>query len=261
MTPEKADAFSVRLSGVPFKVYYLPETDSTNTRLKKWHLGENPAGIIGALVPGTCLAAGVQTAGRGRLGRQFLSPAGGLYFSLYLASPSPLEAMGVTAPAAAAVCAALWDLGFEGARVKWVNDIYYRDKKVCGILCEYVEGAVICGIGINMMPPEGGYPPEAGPAGALGRADLDRMTLLEAVLKRLALFLRDRAAALDFYRGHQYLKGRDVTVCVGTREVRGRAVDVDGDFRLVLEGEDGRRMAFNSGEVTRVRPERRDHDG
>ncbi len=261
MTPEKADASCVRLSALPYRVLYLPETDSTNTRLKRWRLGEAPEGIEGGLTFGTCLAAGAQTAGRGRLGRRFLSPEGGLYFSLYLAAASPVEAMGITAPAAAAVCAALWDLGFEGALVKWVNDIYYRDKKVCGILCEYVEGAVICGIGINMTAPEGGYPPEAGPAGALGREDLDRMTLLEAVLRRLDAFLGDRAAALAFYRAHQFLSGRDVTVTVGDRQIRGRVKDVDGDFRLILEKEDGSTAALNSGEVTRVRAETKEHDG
>ncbi len=259
MTLEKAGAVSVRLSDVPYSVYYLPVTDSTNTRLKKWRLGEMPPGVFDSLRGGVCLAAGCQTAGRGRLGRQFLSPEGGLYFSLYLDCPSPLEAMGVTAPAAAAVCAALGDLGFEGAMIKWVNDIYYRDKKVCGILCEYVDGAVICGVGINMMPPEGGYPPEAGPAGALGRADLERMTLLRAVLLRMEYFLGDRAAALSFYRAHQYLKGRDVTVAMGRGEICGRVKDIDGDFCLVLRTGDGEDVAVNCGEVKRVRMA--DHEG
>ncbi|MBR4502106.1 MAG: biotin--[Clostridia bacterium] len=259
MTSEKADAVSVRLSGVPYDVYYLPVTDSTNTRLKAWRLGESPPGISGGPVHGVCLAAGCQTAGRGRLGRKFVSPGGGLYFSLYLACASPVEAMGVTAPAAAAVCAALWDLGFEGAMIKWVNDIWYRDRKVCGILCEYVDGAVICGVGINMMPPRGGYPPEAGPAGALGRADLEWTDLLRAVLLRMDAFLKDRSAALDFYRAHQYLRGKSVTVAVGSREKRGTALDVDGEFRLVLRDEDGSIQTLNCGEVTRVRMA--DHEG
>ena len=259
MTAGKADAAGVRLSNMPYDVFYLPVTDSTNTRLKAWRLGETPPGISGELKHGVCLAAGRQTAGRGRLGRQFISPGGGLYFSLYLACASPIEAMGVTAPAAAAVCAALWDLGFEGAMIKWVNDIWYRDRKVCGILCEYVDGAVICGVGINMMPPEGGYPPEAGPAGALGRADLQWADLLRAVLLRMDAYLKDRGAALEFYRAHQYLRGKDVTVAVGSREIRGRALDVDGDFRLVLRDEDGNVLNVNCGEVTRVRI--KEHEG
>ena len=259
MTAEKADAVSVRLSDVPYEVFYLPVTDSTNTRLKAWRRGEALAGISRGLRNGVCLAAGCQTAGRGRLGRSFLSPGGGLYFSLYLTCASPVEAMGVTAPAAAAVCAALWDLGFEGAMIKWVNDIWYRDRKVCGILCEYTDGGVICGVGINMMPPEGGYPPEAGPAGALGRADLEWKDLLRAVLLRLDAFLKDRGAALDFYRAHQYLRGKNVTVAVGSREIHGKALDVDGEFRLALLTEDGNMLALNCGEVTRVRMA--DHEG
>ena len=259
MTAEKADAVSVRLSDVPYNVYFLPETDSTNARLKAWRRGEALPGVPGAPASGVCLAAGRQTAGRGRLGRKFVSPGGGLYFSLCLACASPVEAMGVTAPAAAAVCAALWDLGFDGAMIKWVNDIWYRDRKVCGILCEYVDGAVICGVGVNMMPPEGGYPPEAGPAGALGRADLEWTDLLRAVLLRMDAFLKDPSAALDFYRAHQYLRGKNVTVAVGSREITGTALDVDGEFRLVLRDEDGSVKTLHCGEVTRVRMA--DHEG
>ncbi len=250
----------VDLPDVPYTVYYLPETDSTNTRLKRWRMGEAPDGAEEKLAWGVCLAAGLQTAGRGRLGRRFLSPGGGLYFSLYLEAASPVEAMGVTAPAAAAVCAAFEDLGFEGAQVKWVNDVYYRGGKVCGILCEYVEGGVICGIGVNLMPPEGGWPPEAGPAGALGREDLDRMTLLRAILRRLERFLGDRPSALAFYRAHQYLKGRAVTLSMGDRELCGRVRDVDGEFRLLLSLADGSEAAVNCGEVIRVRAEKTDDE-
>ena len=244
------------LPDVPYAVYYLPETDSTNTRMKQWLRGEAPEGAEGENAVGACLAAGEQTSGRGRLGRRFLSPLGGLYFSLCLRADSPAEAMGITAPAAAAVCAALEDLGFEDVLIKWVNDVYYRGKKVCGILCEYAEGAVVCGIGINLTSPEGGWPPEAGPAGALDRPDLGRMTVLGAVLRRTDMFLRDRAAALEFYRARQFLKGREVTVSLGAEEIRGTAEDVDEEFRLVLSPGDGTVRLLNCGEVIRVRADR-----
>jgi BirA family biotin operon repressor/biotin-[acetyl-CoA-carboxylase] ligase len=113
---------------------------------------------------GTLVLAGGQTAGRGRLGRSFTSPAGkGVYCSVVLRPPLPAaNAQTATIGAAVAVCRAVQMLcGLELA-IKWVNDLYYKGKKVCGILTERVESpknrtvghgetlpAVIIGMGIN----------------------------------------------------------------------------------------------------------------
>jgi BirA family biotin operon repressor/biotin-[acetyl-CoA-carboxylase] ligase len=87
---------------------------------------------------GTLVLAGGQTAGRGRLGRSFASPAGkGVYCSVVLRPPLPAaNAQTATIGAAVAVCRAVRTLcGLELA-IKWVNDLYYKGKKVCGILTE-----------------------------------------------------------------------------------------------------------------------------
>ena len=243
-----------------YRVYYLPETDSTNLRLRAWREGTAPEGVTGALEYGVCLAAGQQTQGRGRLGRSFLSPEGGLYFSLYLRAEDTNEALETTPAAACAVCTALEDLKFQGPGIKWVNDIYLEGKKVCGILCELAGGGVICGIGINLTEPPGGFPPEAGPAGALGRADLEKEELLRRVLEKMAYYTKkeNRAALLEDYRRRQILIGKRVRCQVGSRELRGRVCGVGDDFSLILAGEDGRTERLSSGEVTRVFPDGED---
>ncbi len=245
---------SVRFGDTSFQVCYLPVTDSTNLRLRAWRDGTPPEGMTGDLCYGTCLAAGMQTAGRGRLGRSFLSPESGLYFSLYLKAGDPEKTLEVTPAAACAVCAALERSGIEGVGIKWVNDLYYRGKKVCGILCERVGDGVICGIGINLTEPPGGFPPEAGPAGALDREDLGKDTLLLRVLEQMAFALKEenRDRTLEMYRSRLVLQGRRVRCAVGDREIRGRVLGIGEDFSLVLAVEDGRTCRLSTGEVTRV---------
>lgn len=127
----------------------------------------------------TVIAAYEQTAGRGRLKRAFYSPAKtGIYFTAIHAPKEPIQAPAkLTAAAAVAVCRSLEELFKVDAKIKWVNDIYVAEKKVCGILAEghispdgHIDAAAI-GIGINIYPSD--FPAEiASRAGAvLGGAD------------------------------------------------------------------------------------------
>ena len=146
--------------------------DSTNTLVK--HLAEQ-GGREGMVV-----IAQHQTAGKGRLGRSFYSPKGtGLYLSILLRPKfSAQEALSITTAAAVAVAEAVDQVtGKEGgeAKIKWVNDVYYRYRKVCGILTEasidFETGGLhyaVLGIGVNLTPPPGGFGPDIAPvAGAL----------------------------------------------------------------------------------------------
>ena len=139
---------------------------STNTLLRQRAEAGEPEGLA--------LVAAAQTAGRGRRDHTFFSPPDtGLYLS-FLVRPqlSAKDALLLTTCAAAAVALAIEDCAGVPAEIKWVNDVFCRGKKVCGIL---TEGALdletgglqyaIVGIGVNCFPPEGGFPedlPEAG---------------------------------------------------------------------------------------------------
>ena len=127
-------------------VLFEAELDSTNTRLKA---------MAAYAEPGTVIAAGRQTGGRGRLGRSFSSPSGGVYLSMLLAPAADMRAcLTLTPTAAVAVRRALKKVCGLGADIKWPNDLQFGGKKLCGILTESVTAGgsfkLIIGIGVNL---------------------------------------------------------------------------------------------------------------
>lgn len=140
---------------------------STNDVLKDFAKGNKPRVLI----------ATEQTLGKGRRGRSFYSPKGsGLYISFLLYPDIPIDEFPIyTTIAAVATARAIENATGLFTKIKWVNDIYMRGKKVCGILTEAgsVRGDnkpeyIIVGIGINLYEPAGGFPKELlGKAGAV----------------------------------------------------------------------------------------------
>ena len=156
----------------------LEETDSTNRKAKE--LARQGA------IHGSWVLAGRQTAGRGRLNRRFFSPEGGLYLSVVLRPDIPPEELALMTPmAATAVRTAVERLTGISLNIKWVNDLYLGDKKVCGILCEAAGTAVIVGIGLNLKAPEGGFPPDIN-AAAL-QVSLQPSVVAEAIVAEAGL--------------------------------------------------------------------------
>lgn len=244
----------LRLSHHRFSVVVEREVTSTNTVLREMADRGAPAGLA--------LVARRQTAGRGRLGRTFYSPDGGLYLSLLLRPASSAEdALTVTARAAVAVCRALSAFVEDSLRIKWVNDVYFRGNKACGILTESVvrEGRIdslILGIGIDLVAPQGGFPAElSGVAGALFERDPGG-DLFHSVAARLldeldrVLFSADPREILEEYRRLSFLTGREVTVADGDRRYRARVMGIGDDYSLLLTTVQGERVALKSGEVS-----------
>lgn len=230
--------------GAGLAVEALAETDSTNTRLKEW-------ARAGKIAPPFLLTADCQTAGRGRLGRRFVSPAGtGLYMSLLVQPPEGAESGLITVLAAVAVCRALEGLTGLPMKIKWVNDIFFRGRKVCGILAERVEQGVIVGIGVNLKTPPGGFPPEAGAAGALDR-EIDRFQLAGAIAGRFleALPRLPDPAVIADYRARMPLIGHTIRYTRGGVEKSALAVGVAEDGGLMIR-EDGEETVLRTGEVT-----------
>ncbi|MCA9315046.1 MAG: biotin--[acetyl-CoA-carboxylase] ligase [Planctomycetes bacterium] len=102
--------------------------------------------------PPLVVVADEQTAGRGREGRRFHSPPGGLYASLVVTAPRTVEPAPLVAAAAVAVAETLEALGARDVEIKWPNDVWIAGRKVSGILLERVEGGdrALVGIGINL---------------------------------------------------------------------------------------------------------------
>ena len=257
----------------PHPITVLGETDSTNRQIL--HMAEEGA------EEGTVVIAESQTEGRGRLGRQFVSPPGtGIYMSFLLRpKSSAAQAVRITTAAAVAVCDAIEKLVRDKTEIKWVNDIYMRGKKVCGIL---TEGAIdvetgsvryaALGIGINVCPPAEGFPPEIeNIAGCvLNRHNPGfRAPLAAAVIGNFfreynrwnyrdpaqSLRIQDDQCYLS-YRRRMFLLGKPVAIlsAAGGEPEYGRCVDLDREYRLIVEvrGADDtiERRALSSGEVS-----------
>ena len=214
------------------------------------------------------IVAAAQTAGKGRMGRSFYSPEGcGLYVTL-LVHPEcdATESVKLTCAAAVAAARAIdYLLGEQEARIKWVNDIYLRGKKVAGILTEgqlsiesgQLEYAVV-GVGFNLLAPDGGYPEEIRQrAGAIFES---RASLPDDIYNRLAAQFTNEyfkiypglepADFLDEYRARSFIIGRTVTVFRGNDSWDAEVVAINDDFSLSVRSADGKIERLSSGEVT-----------
>ena len=247
------------LGGYPAPVHLYDTLESSNQTAKQLALSGAPHG--------TLVLTGQQTAGRGRLGRKFESPAGrGIYLSLILrADISAADAQAVTVSAAVAVCRAVKALCGLELSIKWVNDLYLHEKKVCGILTE--AGAdlesgrlewLVVGIGLNLTTLPEEFPEELRrTAGSLfpgGPSPVSRVALAGAIARGL-LALCPAFDCLDEYRAHCFVPGHWVTVCTGSETYAAFALSIDDSGRLLVRRENGRVEALRHGEVS-IRPTR-----
>ena len=245
----------------PAPIHLYETLDSSNQTAKQLALAGAPHG--------TLVLAGQQSAGRGRMGRRFESPAGkGVYLSLVLRVPVPAsEALGVTIGASVAVARAVRALCGLELSIKWVNDLYYQGKKVCGILTEAgssVESGfldwLVVGIGLNLTTAPEDWPDElARTAGSLfpgGPAPVSRAALAGAIAREL-LALCPTFDCLDEYRARCFVPGHWVTVCTAAETYAARALAIDDRGALLVEREGGRRVALQHGEVS-IRPTKTD---
>ena len=193
--------------------------------------------------PRHIIVADQQTDGRGRFGRSWLSPAGGLYATFVTPRHEQIALV-----AGVALLGALETFGIQ-AGLKWPNDVLVGDKKIAGLLIETMPDAALVGVGVNItsVPLDTATSIQAA-GGAVRRGDL---------LLALAELL-DKAATGDVasaYRQRLATIGRRVAVARSDGEVvRGTAVDVDRDGRLVVETESGLR-AMSSGECHHLQDE------
>ncbi len=240
----------------PIAVEVLESVDSTNTEAKR----RLSAGLSAPLL----LLAKAQTAGRGRLGRTFCSPPGaGLYMSLILhPNCPPSQVLSITSAAAVAVALAIEDLTCLRPQIKWVNDVYIGDKKVCGILTEGVTDpksgllqSIVVGIGINCTPAAFSSDVAAIATSLAGEgAVVDPSNLAAAVCNRLWQLYQELPSKtwLPLYRERSWLDGREVVYRTGDTLHKGIVLGIGEDGELLLSTEAGE-VTLSTGEVS-VRP-------
>ncbi len=208
---------------------------------------------------GAVVIAGCQTAGRGRHGRSFWSPGdAGLYMSILLRPRlDAAEAIAITACAAPAVAEAIESVCDCEAGIKWVNDVYVRGRKVCGILTESVVGReagmeyAVLGIGINVADVT--FPEELREkAGSLGISGEQRPLLAARVIENFFRYYDKlpEKAYLAEYRRRSILTGKTVSYTQSGVEHTAEVLGIGDDNTLVVRDSSGEEVRLNSGEVS-----------
>ena len=243
------------LGDLPVALRVYDTIDSTNTEAKRYAMS-------GGAVPCAFLAE-TQTAGRGRMGRSFYSPDGtGIYLSLLLGAERRFDPVGVTTAAAVAVRRGIETVCGIETEIKWVNDLYYQGKKVCGILAEsfFADDVryFVVGVGINLYTSD--FPEElrqiAG--GLLSEEKGLRGRLASEVIRNLyeLTHRRDREEIMADYRAHSMVLGRQITYVENGRVREGVATAIDENGRLTVHLPDGTPAILASGEISlRVKEE------
>lgn len=237
-----------------FLLEYESSVHSTNSVLKN-----NCAKLSG----GTVLFARNQTAGRGRTGKSFYSYDGGVYMSILLKTGVPCEnALDYTTAAAVAVCRALEKTGSGETRIKWVNDVYYNGKKVCGILTEAVtdtakaEVSVIVGIGVNLFAPESfpadiesraGFVFECKDENTEEKFIINLLCELENLFSGIKNGMRAHVAE---YIGRSFIAGKTVTLIKNGERRRAFVKRITDTCALEIEYQNGENALIFSGEIS-----------
>ncbi len=241
------------------RVICLDTVNSTNTYAKKLALD--------GAEHGTLIAANHQTAGRGRHGHNFESPAGtGLYMTLILRPRIDMQKFQmITIADAVAVCLAVEELcGEMKPRIKWVNDIFLRGKKITGILTEAVTNfesgeieSVVTGIGINITTHKFSGDFEGGAIFEDDNITFGRDELCARVADYIMTFAEnlDDPEIINAYRERSMLTGKRITYLKNDARCSGQVEGIDDSGGLVIVNSAGHTETLRSGEVFMLRTE------
>ncbi len=238
------------------KIYYYETIGSTNDRA--YELAEEGA------PEGTIVVAEEQTKGKGRMGRKWSSPKGGIYLSLILRPKLvPTEISKLTLVAAVSVAQTIRQATGLSALIKWPNDILIDKNKLCGILTELKAeqdqtSFVILGVGINVNTKSSLLPKNATSISKeLGRdfskVDLARM-LLKSIEDHYILFKENKFRdIINEWRNLSAMLGSRVKIMDKARTIEGQARDIDEGGALVVRLDTGFNERILAGDVTLVR--------
>lgn len=245
-----------RVVGRDIRVFQ--ETASTNDSVDK--LGRD------GVAEGIVVFAEKQTRGRGRMGREWISPAGkGLWFSLLLRPPwPPQSATWITIAAANALARAIQSQTGLAPRIKWPNDILVDGKKVCGVLTELAAEIdtikhIVLGIGVDVNLEAADLPPELREIAtslrlALGemvhRSDLAAEILTQLEFEYQRLLKGDFASVAEEWEERCSTLGKTVSIQQGGRTLSGRAEALDGQGALLVRTQHGHLERVLGGDVT-----------
>ncbi len=251
------------LSGIQ-NIRYYESVSSTNDIAKQL--------AVSGSSEWTVVVADNQTAGKGRLGRKWITtPKKGIWMSILL-KPCipPWEIQLMTLAASCAVALALKDTVNVDAGIKWPNDVLIEGKKVCGILLEMNSEAdrinhIVAGIGINFSHEMHDFPKELANTATSVKISLNnngrdiegikRYDIIKAVIKRMKelyeqIQIGNAQPVLDGWRKYNVTLGKNVKVIYHNKEYTGIATELTNEGNLTVLCEDGIKRTISSGEVS-----------
>ena len=236
------------------RIEYYQEVGSTNDVARELAIQGTPEGTV--------VVAETQSMGRGRMGREWFSPKGGIWLSVVLrprVSPDKVSKLALMFGVVATKTLLL-----EGVEcgLKWPNDVLVDDKKVCGILTEIdaeldVVNYVIIGVGINVNNDPMEFPPEFRDAATTLKAELGREVprapivrrFLEELERAYRLFSSGESSTmLEEWRSLSGTLGRNVRIVTHSRTFEGTATNIDDDGALLLRLKDEKLERVLSGD-------------
>lgn len=252
----KLSAKKIEKKAKQIKVIGYECVDSTNIIAKELALN--------GAKEGTLVVATEQTNGKGRLGRSFFSKKGGVYFSIVLRPQKTVEdTLFITAAAAIAVCHAIESISDKKCEIKWVNDVYIKEKKVCGILTEgeinsggTLEYAIL-GVGINLFAPKGDFPDYLPLADSvfdkkckiLFKNRIKEQLIVEFANKFFALYNKsEHKKYIKEYQQRSFLTGKDITYTKDGVTYNAKVTGIDDNARLIVN-KDGKTDVLSHGEI------------
>lgn len=233
-------------------IHIYDSIDSTNTYLK---------GICNTTIGEfTTVIANEQTNGRGRLGRNFFSPANtGIYMSFEIKPDMPIsDATFLTTATSVAVCKAIENVAKLSPKIKWINDIYIDNKKVCGILAEAVTDidtgilqSIIIGIGINVTTSEEIFPNEIKDVAASLNKEIDRNKLIASILNEFyEIYNNPSSPYMEEYKSRSLILEKEIYYIKNGHKYYATALDFTDNGGLIVKNDNGTVETLTSGEIS-----------
>ena len=239
------------------EIYTYKLIDSTNEEAKK--IAKKGA------KDGTVIIAEEQSAGKGRMGRSFYSPANtGIYMSIILRPKlTSMDSVLITTAASVSICNAIYKATGIQCEIKWINDIYINNKKVAGILTEASTNSqsgiidyLILGIGINFNKPKDNFPNEIkNIATSLFDNDSNGKTrnILCAEIINNILNMISNIKNYDFiseYKEKSIIMNKDIMYTISGKSFFGKVIDISNEGSLIIKDKYDNIIILSSSEVT-----------
>ncbi len=241
------------------EIYYFPELKSTNIMAKEKALHRAEG-----MDEGTLIIAEKQSAGKGRLGREWFSPAGGIWLSIILYPQLfPSYISRITLMTAVAVVKAIKICTQIESQIKWPNDILINEKKLCGILTEMnaeldIINWVVVGIGINANIDLRDFPEDIQEntisLKETSGKEISRVKLVQTFLQEFEKYYeklkrKEFSSILKEWKSYSHTLGKKIRVDIGERIITGEAIEINESGALILKKEDGELAEIISGTI------------